>query len=61
MTAATTLTVVRGSLTDEELAALTAVLLARAAAARATAAVVVRLHSWRPADYTSPVSWRRAA
>ncbi|MFB7668817.1 acyl-CoA carboxylase epsilon subunit, partial [Kitasatospora sp. NPDC056138] len=52
----------RGSLTDEELAALTAVLLARAAAARAAAqTAVVRLHGWRPADYTSPVSWRRAA
>ncbi|MFB7665811.1 acyl-CoA carboxylase epsilon subunit [Kitasatospora sp. NPDC056138] len=59
--------IVRGSLTDEELAALTAVLLARAAAARAAAqtAVVEPIASWqrlerRPAYY-SPVSWQQAA
>ncbi|KJK55436.1 acyl-CoA carboxylase epsilon subunit [Saccharothrix sp. ST-888] len=60
--------IVRGSLTDEELAALTAVLLARAAAVQAAAAqtvVVEPIASWqrlerRPAYY-SPVSWQQAA
>ncbi|GAA2231219.1 MULTISPECIES: acyl-CoA carboxylase subunit epsilon [Kitasatospora] len=60
--------IVRGSLTDEELAALTAVLMARAAAAQAAAvqtAVVEPIANWqrlerRPA-YFSPVSWQQAA
>ncbi|MGW4893767.1 acyl-CoA carboxylase subunit epsilon [Kitasatospora sp. NPDC004240] len=60
--------VVRGSLTDEELAALTAVLMARAVAAQQAAAAVAPVEpiaSWqrlerRPAYY-SPVSWQQAA
>ena len=64
--------VVRGSLTDEELAALTAVLLARAATAAAPRGPVLRLAGrhepaarWRRLErrpaYHSPVSWRAAA
>ncbi|MFE7562153.1 acyl-CoA carboxylase subunit epsilon [Kitasatospora sp. NPDC057500] len=60
--------IVRGSLTDEELAALTAVLMARAAAAQQAAATVSPVEpiaNWqrlerRPAYY-SPVSWQWAA
>ncbi|MEV6974718.1 acyl-CoA carboxylase subunit epsilon [Kitasatospora sp. NPDC093806] len=60
--------IVRGSLTDEELAALTAVLMARAAAAQqaaAAAAPIEPIANWqrlerRPAYY-SPVSWQQAA
>ncbi|MBP0455274.1 MULTISPECIES: acyl-CoA carboxylase subunit epsilon [unclassified Kitasatospora] len=59
--------IVRGSLSDEELAALTAVLMARAAAqqAAAAAAPVEPIANWqrlerRPA-YFSPVSWQQAA
>ncbi|MBD0695754.1 acyl-CoA carboxylase epsilon subunit [Streptomyces sp. CBMA123] len=58
--------IVRGSLSDEELAALTAVLAARAAVAQqAAAAQVEPIASWqrlerRPAYY-SPVSWQQAA
>ncbi|GAA0674829.1 hypothetical protein GCM10010193_29710 [Kitasatospora atroaurantiaca] len=60
--------IVRGSLNDEELAALTAVLLARASAAQqavAAAAAVEPIANWqrlerRPAYY-SPVSWQQAA
>ncbi|WP_030232188.1 acyl-CoA carboxylase subunit epsilon [Streptomyces sp. NRRL S-350] len=59
--------IVRGSLTDEELAALTAVLMARAAAAQqaAAAAPMEPIATWhrlerRPA-YFSPVSWQQAA
>ncbi|MEV7778203.1 acyl-CoA carboxylase subunit epsilon [Kitasatospora sp. NPDC088351] len=59
--------IVRGSLDAEELAALTAVLMARAAAQQAAAAVapVEPIASWqrlerRPAYY-SPVSWQQAA
>ncbi|MGA5818744.1 acyl-CoA carboxylase epsilon subunit [Kitasatospora sp. NPDC094028] len=60
--------IVRGSLSDEELAALTAVLAARAAAAQqatAAAAPMEPIASWqrlerRPAYY-SPVSWQQAA
>jgi hypothetical protein len=59
--------IVRGSLTDEELAALTAVLLTRAAAAQQAGAAraVEPIASWqrlerRPAYY-SPVSWQQAA
>ncbi|MBV6696318.1 acyl-CoA carboxylase subunit epsilon [Kitasatospora aureofaciens] len=58
--------IVRGSLTDEELAALTAVLMARAAAQQAVAVAPVEpIASWqrlerRPAYY-SPVSWQQAA
>ncbi|MER5350278.1 acyl-CoA carboxylase subunit epsilon [Kitasatospora sp. NPDC059463] len=60
--------IVRGSLTDEELAALTAVLMARAAAAQQAAAAaspVEPIANWqrlerRPAYY-SPVSWQWAA
>ncbi|MFE0464281.1 acyl-CoA carboxylase subunit epsilon [Kitasatospora sp. NPDC058965] len=58
--------VTRGSLTDEELAALTAVLMARAAAQpTAPTAVVEPIARWqrlerRPAYY-SPVSWQWAA
>nr|WP_280693356.1 acyl-CoA carboxylase epsilon subunit [Kitasatospora sp. GAS204B] len=59
--------VTRGTLSDEELAALTAVLLARAAAQQATAALpaVEPIARWqrlerRPAYY-SPVSWQWAA
>ena len=61
------LRIVRGSLNDEELAALTAVLAARAAATRTAAAtpVVEPIARWtrlerRPAYY-SPVSWQQAA
>ncbi|GAA1152523.1 hypothetical protein F4556_004118 [Kitasatospora gansuensis] len=60
------LRIVRGTLSDEELAALTAVLMARAAAAHtATAAPVEPIATWsrierRPAYY-SPVSWQQAA
>ncbi|MEU8920834.1 acyl-CoA carboxylase subunit epsilon [Kitasatospora sp. NPDC048545] len=59
--------IVRGSLTDEELAALTAVLMARAAAAQqaGTASPIEPIANWqrlerRPAYY-SPVSWQQAA
>ncbi|MFH9352659.1 acyl-CoA carboxylase epsilon subunit [Kitasatospora sp. NPDC017646] len=59
--------IVRGSLSDEELAALTAVLAARAAVAQqaAAAAQVEPIARWqrlerRPAYY-SPVSWQQAA
>ncbi|MEE1785796.1 acyl-CoA carboxylase subunit epsilon [Streptomyces sp. SP17BM10] len=59
--------IVRGSLSDEELAALTAVLMARAAAAQQAAAIapVEPIANWqrlerRPAYY-SPVSWQQAA
>ncbi|GAA1221130.1 hypothetical protein GCM10009665_09100 [Kitasatospora nipponensis] len=59
--------IVRGSLSDEELAALTAVLMARAAAGRQAAALapVEPIARWqrlerRPAYY-SPVSWQQAA
>ncbi|QKW20070.1 acyl-CoA carboxylase subunit epsilon [Kitasatospora sp. NA04385] len=59
--------IVRGSLTAEEMAALTAVLAARAAVAAATSAapVVEPVATWsrierRPA-YFSPVSWQQAA
>ncbi|MFD8701680.1 acyl-CoA carboxylase epsilon subunit [Kitasatospora sp. NPDC059648] len=59
--------IVRGSLSAEELAALTAVLAARTAVARPTAAVaqVEPIANWqrlerRPAYY-SPVSWQQAA
>ncbi|MFE0465559.1 acyl-CoA carboxylase epsilon subunit [Kitasatospora sp. NPDC058965] len=59
------LRITRGSLTDEELAALTAVLMARAAAVAAPepeARVIrlPRLSARRPA-YHSPVSWMQAA
>ncbi|MER5641375.1 acyl-CoA carboxylase subunit epsilon [Kitasatospora sp. NPDC002227] len=59
--------ITRGSLNDEELAALTAVLMARAAAAQCSAALatVEPIARWqrlerRPAYY-SPVSWQQAA
>ncbi|MER8185547.1 acyl-CoA carboxylase subunit epsilon [Kitasatospora sp. NPDC094015] len=59
--------IVRGSLNDEELAALTAVLMARAAVAQQVAAAraVEPIANWqrlerRPA-YFSPVSWQQAA
>ncbi|WP_030267877.1 acyl-CoA carboxylase subunit epsilon [Streptomyces sp. NRRL B-24484] len=58
--------IVRGSLNAEELAALTAVLLVRAATAQQAAAPAVEpIASWqrlerRPAYY-SPVSWQQAA
>ncbi len=59
--------VTRGTLTDEELAAVTAVLLTRAAAGRrqAAAAAIEPIANWqrlerRPAYY-SPVSWQQAA
>ena len=59
--------VTRGTLTDEELAALTAVLLTRAAAAQhaAAPAAIEPIARWqrlerRPAYY-SPVSWQQAA
>ncbi|MFJ5922185.1 acyl-CoA carboxylase subunit epsilon [Kitasatospora sp. NPDC092948] len=60
--------IVRGSLSAEELAALTAVLTARAAQASAVAAAnqaVEPIATWsrmerRPA-YFSPVSWQQAA
>ncbi|MGW6916005.1 acyl-CoA carboxylase epsilon subunit [Kitasatospora sp. NPDC054939] len=60
--------IVRGSLSDEELAALTAVLAARAAAAQlaaAAAAPIEPIANWqrlerRPA-YFSPFSWQQAA
>ncbi|MBV2154547.1 acyl-CoA carboxylase epsilon subunit [Kitasatospora sp. SUK 42] len=59
--------IVRGSLSDEELAALTAVLLARAAAGQQASAIaqVEPIANWhrlerRPAYY-SPVSWQQAA
>ncbi|GAB2697810.1 acyl-CoA carboxylase epsilon subunit [Kitasatospora kifunensis] len=61
------LRVTRGSLTDEELAALTAVLLARAAASQqaSTLAPVEPIARWRRLErhpaYSSPVSWRQAA
>jgi len=60
--------IVRGSLTDEELAALTAVLAARAAvqqAAAAAAPAVEPIAKWqrleRRTAYYSPVSWQQAA
>ncbi|KQV18599.1 MULTISPECIES: acyl-CoA carboxylase subunit epsilon [unclassified Kitasatospora] len=60
------LRIVRGTLSDEELAALTAVLMARAAASQhAAAAPAEPIATWsrverRPAYY-SPVSWQQAA
>ncbi|MFF1873449.1 acyl-CoA carboxylase subunit epsilon [Kitasatospora herbaricolor] len=60
--------IVRGSLNDEELAALTAVLMARAAAAQQAAtaiATVEPMAGWRRLErrqpYWSPVSWQQAA
>ena len=61
--------IVRGSLNDEEIAALTAVLLARAAAAQQAAAAAVApvepVAGWqrleRRQPYFSPVSWQQAA
>ncbi|MFB6892537.1 acyl-CoA carboxylase subunit epsilon [Kitasatospora sp. NPDC056327] len=60
--------IVRGSLSDEELAALTAVLMARAAAAQQAAAAgspVEPIANWqrleRRTAYYSPVSWQWAA
>ncbi|GAA1969969.1 acyl-CoA carboxylase subunit epsilon [Kitasatospora viridis] len=59
--------VTRGSLTDEELAALTAVLMARAAAvqAAAPAARIEPIARWqrleRRPSYFSPFSWQQAA
>ncbi|WP_371480949.1 acyl-CoA carboxylase epsilon subunit [Kitasatospora sp. NBC_00315] len=60
--------IVRGSLTDEELAALTAVLLARAAVAQQAAAAaspVEPVAGWKRLErhqpYFSPVSWQQAA
>ncbi|GJF29825.1 acyl-CoA carboxylase epsilon subunit [Kitasatospora sp. NBC_01539] len=59
--------IVRGSLTDEELAVVTAVLLARAAAAQQTAAARAAepIARWqrleRRTAYYSPVSWQQAA
>ncbi|MEU5255544.1 acyl-CoA carboxylase epsilon subunit [Streptomyces longwoodensis] len=55
------LRIVRGEPLDEELAALTAVLLARAQALPAvsdTAGKAGPPARWRPAGYASPVSWR---
>ncbi|MER5862408.1 acyl-CoA carboxylase subunit epsilon [Kitasatospora sp. NPDC002040] len=60
------LRIVRGTLTDEELAALTAVLMARAAAVQTAAVAPAEpIATWsrierRPA-YWSPVSWQQAA
>ncbi|MFJ6212438.1 acyl-CoA carboxylase epsilon subunit [Streptomyces sp. NPDC092296] len=60
--------VVKGSLTDEELAALTAVLLARAAATAGQRSASVRTetvshwqHVERRPSYYSPLSWQTAA
>ncbi|MCD0485292.1 acyl-CoA carboxylase epsilon subunit [Streptacidiphilus sp. ASG 303] len=60
--------IVRGSLTDEELAALTAVLLARAAAGGGARQQAVRpepVARWqrleRRPSYDSPLSWQTAA
>jgi acyl-CoA carboxylase epsilon subunit-like protein len=64
--------VVKGSLTDEELAAVTAVLLARAAAGTAARQQAPRgtepVARWRRLEripgysaYTSPLSWQTAA
>jgi hypothetical protein len=59
--------VTRGTLTDEELAALTAVLLARSAAAQQAAALapVEPIARWQRLErrpvYYSPVSWQWAA
>ncbi|MFF7634048.1 acyl-CoA carboxylase epsilon subunit [Kitasatospora sp. NPDC008050] len=69
MTAATEplVRVTRGTLSDEELAALTAVLLARAAATQSAAglAPVEPIARWQRLDrhpvYYSPVSWQWAA
>lgn len=59
--------IVRGTVTDEELAVVTAVLMARAAAAQSAAATAAAepIATWsrmerRPAYY-SPVSWQQAA
>ncbi|MDH6110616.1 hypothetical protein P3T36_006130 [Kitasatospora sp. MAP12-15] len=65
----TTITLTRGTLADDELAALTAVLMARlgtrtapeAEPAGAAGGVVVRLRTWAPAGYSSPLSWQDAA
>lgn len=65
----TTISIIRGTLTDEELAALTVVLTARvgtraapdAELDRAAGGVVVRLRTWAPAGYSSPLSWQDAA
>jgi hypothetical protein len=60
--------ITRGSLTDDELAALTAVLMARAATERQAAAaapVVEPIARWqrleRRPSYFSPFSWQQAA
>ncbi|MGF1427380.1 acyl-CoA carboxylase subunit epsilon [Kitasatospora sp. LaBMicrA B282] len=58
--------ITRGTLSDEELAALTAVLTARAAAAQQPAVAVVReITNWQRPErrpvYYSPVSWQWAA
>ncbi|MGW5424461.1 acyl-CoA carboxylase epsilon subunit [Streptomyces sp. NPDC003943] len=50
----------RGTPTAEELAALTAVLAARLAAA-GPPSEPTRLPGPRPAEYRSPLSWQRAA
>ncbi|MDH6129088.1 acyl-CoA carboxylase epsilon subunit [Kitasatospora sp. GP82] len=62
MTEHAVLRIERGSLTDEELAALTAVLAARIAALRQASAppAVRRVVGTRPA-YHSPLSWQQAA
>lgn len=63
----TTLTLTRGTLTDDELAALTVVLLARlgnrpgAETEPGRAGVVVRLRGRLSPDYSSPRSWQAAA
>ncbi|WP_441245541.1 acyl-CoA carboxylase subunit epsilon [Kitasatospora sp. McL0602] len=66
MSASADIRITRGTLSDEELAALTAVLMARATAAQCAAATAVEpIARWqrlerRPAYY-SPVSWQQAA
>ncbi|WP_405017558.1 acyl-CoA carboxylase subunit epsilon [Kitasatospora sp. NBC_00070] len=59
-----TITVTRGSLTDEEIAALTVALLSRCSAAGTAApaeAVVERQRAWHRTDYAPPSSWQTAA
>ncbi|BFV59178.1 hypothetical protein KCMC57_up42820 [Kitasatospora sp. CMC57] len=59
-----TITITRGSLTDEELAALTAVLLRLrpAGPAGAPAEPTVERHcAWRRVNYAPPASWQTAA
>ncbi|WP_457030216.1 acyl-CoA carboxylase epsilon subunit [Kitasatospora sp. P5_F3] len=59
-----TIIVTRGSLTDEEIAALTIALLSRSSAARAAAQAepaVERQRSWHRIDYAPPSSWQTAA